>query len=91
MQAVAEYLFFHRFRRKRGSVFSPQEICELINRADVTALVYDELRADAAAMAKDARPNLTKIISMQKEDLRKALLKYPCLSSTHGGLEAPTK
>ena len=46
----------------------PQEICELLNRADVSVLVYDEIRADVAAMAKEACPNLVKIISMQKKE-----------------------
>lgn len=44
------------------------ELCELIDRADVTALVYDEIRADVAELAKKNCPKLKKIISMQKEE-----------------------
>lgn len=66
----------------------PQEICELINRADVTALVYDELRADVAAMAKDACPNLTKIISMQKEEAEGDVLSlHRLLSESENGFD----
>lgn len=43
------------------------DVCELLNRADVTVLVYDELRADVAAMAKEACPQIQHIISMQTE------------------------
>lgn len=43
------------------------ELCELIDRADVSVLVYDEIRADAAALAKERCGKLKKIISMQKE------------------------
>lgn len=41
------------------------EVCELLNRADVSALVYDELRADVAAMAREKCPGIRAIVSMQ--------------------------
>jgi len=41
-----------------------EELCDLINRADVTTLVYDESKAQAAVAAKEACPNLKHIISM---------------------------
>lgn len=44
------------------------ELCELLDRADVSVLVYDEIRSDAAEMAKKNCPKLQKIISMQKEE-----------------------
>lgn len=44
------------------------ELCELIDRADVTVLVLDEVRADVAAAAKENCPKLKYIISMQKEE-----------------------
>lgn len=44
-----------------------EEACELINRADVTVLVVDEVRKDLAAIVKDRCPNLKHLISMQKE------------------------
>lgn len=43
------------------------DVCELLNRADVTVLVYDELRADVAAMAKELCPQIQHILSMQAE------------------------
>ncbi|MGN1131547.1 MAG: AMP-binding protein [Ruminococcus sp.] len=43
------------------------ELCELINRADVTVLVFDEIRNDVASLAMEKCPKLKHIISMQKE------------------------
>ncbi len=44
-----------------------KELCELIDRADVTTLVYDEAKADVAAMATEQCPNLKNIIAMEDE------------------------
>lgn len=43
------------------------EVCELINRADVTVLVADDCRRDVQEMADKVCPKLKEIISMQKE------------------------
>lgn len=43
-----------------------QELCELLNRADVTTLVYDESKADVAEAAKTACPALKYMISMSE-------------------------
>lgn len=43
------------------------ELCELINRSDATLLVFDEIRKDVAAVAKEKCPKLKHIISMQKK------------------------
>lgn len=45
-----------------------EELCELIDRSDASVLVYDEIRADVAALAKQKCPKLQKVISMQKEE-----------------------
>ena len=45
-----------------------EEMCELIDRADVTVLVLDEIRADVAAIVKDRCPKLKTLISMQKTE-----------------------
>ena len=37
------------------------ELCELLDRADVSVLVYDEIRADVAELAKKNCPKLKKI------------------------------
>lgn len=56
-----------------GSVAVPLDVqlpvdalCELLNRADVTMLIYDEIRADVAAAVKQQCPRITVIMSMQK-------------------------
>ena len=43
------------------------EVCELLNRADVTILFYDELRSDVAELAKTACPKVERMVSMQTE------------------------
>lgn len=43
------------------------ELCQLINRADATVLVFDEIRKDVASLAMENCPKLKHIISMQKE------------------------
>ncbi len=49
-------------------VFLPaEEMCELIDRADATVFVVDEIRKDVAAIVKDRCPKLKYLISMQKE------------------------
>lgn len=44
-----------------------EEVCELIDRADVTVLVADDCREDIQEMAGQRCPKLKYIISMQKE------------------------
>lgn len=46
---------------------SAGDICELLNRADVEMLIYDEIRTDVAEMAKEVCPEITRMISMQSE------------------------
>lgn len=57
------------------------EMCELINRADATVFVVDEIRADVAAMAKEHCPKLKHLISMQKEDTGEDMLSLGSLLS----------
>lgn len=45
---------------------SVEELCELINRADVTTLVYDKTKKDVALAAMTSCPNLKHIIGMQE-------------------------
>ena len=44
------------------------EICELIDRADVSILVADEIRKDVMEIVKGRCPKLKYLISMQKEE-----------------------
>lgn len=46
-----------------------EEMCELIDRADVTTLVYDEMRQDVADIVRERCPKLKYVISMQKENI----------------------
>ena len=57
-----------------GSVIVPldvnlpaEDVCDLIARSDSTVFVYDEVRKDVAAIAKERCPQLKIIISMQQE------------------------
>lgn len=49
------------------ALLSTEELCELINRADVTTLVFDESKAEVASAAGKQCPNLKNIISMSNE------------------------
>ena len=58
-----------------GSVIVPldvnlpaEDVCDLIDRSDSTVLVYDEVRKDVAAIAKERCPQLKIMISMQKKE-----------------------
>ena len=58
-----------------GSVVVPldvnlpaEDVCDLIARSDSTVLVYDEVRKDVAAIAKERCPQLKTLISMQQEE-----------------------
>ncbi|MCH5249477.1 MAG: AMP-binding protein [Lachnospiraceae bacterium] len=44
-----------------------EDLCELLDRADVTTLVYDELKADVAVMAAEKCPKLKNVIAMEEE------------------------
>lgn len=45
-----------------------RDVCELLNRADISMLVYDEMRSDVAKLAKECCPELTFLVSMQEEE-----------------------
>lgn len=51
-----------------------EDMCELIDRADATIFVYDEIRKDVAAMVKERCPKIKYLISMQKEEQDKEVL-----------------
>ena len=58
-----------------GSVIVPldvnlpaEDVCDLIDRSDSTVLVYDEIRKDVAAIAKERCPKLKTLISMQQDE-----------------------
>lgn len=58
-----------------GSVIVPldaqlpaAEVCELLNRADISMLVYDSLRKDVAEMAREMCPAVEHFVCMQAEE-----------------------
>ena len=58
-----------------GSVIVPldvnlpaDDVCDLIDRSDSTVLVYDEIRKDVAAIAKERCPKLKYLVSMQQKE-----------------------
>lgn len=48
-----------------------EAICELLERADVEMLFFDEIRADVAAMAGEKCPGIRTIVSFQAENFLK--------------------
>ena len=60
-------------------------ICELLNRADVEMLVYDEIRADIIASVKEQCPQIKQIISMQAEEEKDGVLSWKKLVEENRG------
>lgn len=58
-----------------------EDMCELIDRADVTVLVLDDMRQDVASIVKQRCPKLKYLISMQKEYSDEAALSLSQLLS----------
>lgn len=61
------------------------DVCELIDRADINVLVFDEIRADVAAMAREKCPQLKHIISMQAETDHDGILSLSGLMEANQG------
>lgn len=61
------------------------EMCELIDRADVTVFLADEIRKDVIAIAKQRCPKLKYVISMQQEESTQDVLSYKQLMEEHQG------
>lgn len=60
-------------------------ICELLNRADVEMLVYDEIRADIITSVKEQCPQIKQIISMQAEEEKDGVLSWKKLVEENRG------
>ena len=60
-----------------------EEICELIDRADVTVFIVDNIRADVAAIVKSRCPKLKYLISMQQEQNTENMLSLWQLIGEH--------
>ena len=75
-----------------GSVIVPldvnlpaEEVCSLIERSDSTVLVYDEVRKDVAALAKERCPGLKYLISMQQTEHDGCAYGFAKLLEEHRG------
>ena len=53
-----------------------EDLCELVDRADATVFVVDEVRADVLAIAKERCPKLKYVISMQKTEETDGILSF---------------
>lgn len=62
-----------------------KEVCELIDRADVTVLVLDEMRKDVAELVGENCPQLKHVISMQREESDADMLSFWKLVEEHRG------
>lgn len=62
-----------------------EDLCELIDRADVTTLVLDKIRADVGEIVRDRCPKLKYIISMQQEQSDDQMLSFEQLIREHEG------
>ncbi len=60
-------------------------ICELLNRADVEMLIYDEIRADVIPEVQKQCPQIRTIISMQAAESTTDILSFSELISSHQG------
>nr|MBP3598081.1 AMP-binding protein [Eubacterium sp.] len=61
------------------------DICELLERADVEMLIYDELRKDVAAAVKEKCPRIQCLISMQAEEATEGVLSLHRLLEENQG------
>ena len=53
-----------------------EDLCELIDRADATVFVADEVRADVLAIVRERCPQLKYVISMQKPEAADGILSF---------------
>lgn len=60
-------------------------ICELLNRADVEMLVFDEIRRDVVAAVKNSCPQIKHIVSMQAEEEAEGILSWKQLVEANQG------
>lgn len=61
------------------------DVCELLNRADISVLVYDELRRDVAGMVKEKCPDIQYMISMQAKESTESIMSLREILKNHTG------
>ena len=87
-----EWIFTYFGTVNSGSVIVPldaqlpaADVCDLLNRADISMLVYDELRVDVATMAKEACKELEYMVSMQAKEKNGEIYSLHELLDRHAG------
>lgn len=60
-------------------------VCELLERADVEMLVFDEIRRDVAEAVKEKCPSVRYILSMQAEEAADGVQSLSMLMALHAG------
>ena len=60
-------------------------ICELLNRADVEMLFYDELRADVAGLVGKECPQIQQVVSFQAAEKQDGVWSWEQLRADHLG------
>ncbi len=75
-----------------GSVIVPvdvllpvDDLCELLDRADVSVLVFDEIRLDLAKVVKEKCPKIKYVISMFDKEDKDGFLSFPKLLEANKG------
>ena len=61
------------------------DVCELLNRADISVLVFDDIRKDVADMAAIECPGIKYMISMQAEQEEGNIRSLARLADIHKG------
>ena len=61
------------------------DVCELLDRADISVLVYDELRRDVAEMAAEKCPDIKCMVSMQAKENTENVMSLQELLKMHTG------
>lgn len=64
---------------------SADAVCELLERADVEMLVFDEIRRDVAEAVKEKCPSVRYILSMQAEEAADGVQSLSMLTALHAG------
>ena len=60
-------------------------VCELLERADVEMLIFDEIRRDVAEAVKEKCPSVRYILSMQAEEAADGVQSLSMLMALHAG------
>lgn len=62
-----------------------EDVCDLLRRADISVLVYDELRKDVAKLAMETCPDIKVMISMQAKESTDNIMSLGELLKLHAG------